>query len=209
MNIFQTIIKDAQSIASKVEKFLAEVEGAAPTIERITASTLLVVGPLLQTVVTMTAGAPTGALVGGVIAQIQTKLAAVSQLTSAAGTSGSVSDLLAGVSSDLSDLDSVAAIKDPKAQANLALVIKDVEALVAAYKPAPAPPAPTPALAPAPAPAPAPTPAPAPAPAAAPALWSDTDSAKSHAAAVVAAAPAAESDSAPQAGPGLHALFTQ
>ncbi|HMG85583.1 MAG TPA: hypothetical protein VK574_07560 [Terracidiphilus sp.] len=199
MNIFQTIIKDAQSIASKVEKFLAEVEGAAPTIERITASTLLVVGPLLQTVVTMTAGAPTGALVGGVIAQIQTKLAAVSQLTSAAGTSGSVSDLLAGVSSDLSDLDSVAAIKDPKAQANLALVIKDVEALLAAYKPVPA------ASAPAPTPAPAPAPThlhlapqgPDPAPAqAAPALETEK-------------VPAAESDSALQAGPGLHALFTQ
>jgi hypothetical protein len=175
-NIFSAIIKDMETFASKCEKFLQEAEGKAPEIERIAASALLVIGPLLQTVVTMTAGAPTGALVGSVISQVQVKLAAVSQLTTAVGTSGSISDLLAGITSDLSGLDSIAAIKDPNAQANLALVLKDMTALLAAFQTtAPNPPVIDAVLTPTPAPAPV-------------------------------ADPTAADSSVPQPGPGAHVV---
>jgi hypothetical protein len=148
VNIFAWIVKDFSTVASKVEQFLAEVEQKAPAVERIASSTLLVVGPVLQTLVSLYAGAPAGAAVGAVIQGVQTKLAAVSGLISSLGATPTVATILQSAVSDLSGIDTLVNIQNPTAQANLALVLKELSNLaslipaipVAASVPAPVPP---------------------------------------------------------------------
>jgi hypothetical protein len=158
-NLFKKIFTDLESVASKVENFLREVEGDAPAIEKVVATSLLVVGPLLQTVVTAEAGAPAGALVGSVISTVQQKLAAASQLVGSAGTSGSVITLLESASSDLTDTDFLAGVKSTAGQATVSKVLLEVETLIEGLSSL-MPQAPAAVAAPAPAPAPAATPTP-------------------------------------------------
>lgn len=135
MSIFATIIKDMSSWASKFEHLLAEFEGKAPAIEKVMAATLTFVGPILQTIVTLTAGAPTAALVAEVVSKAQSDLAAVNGLVTAIGPTSSVASILDGVASDLSALLPAAGITDSATVAKVSLVINELNALVGAFPP--------------------------------------------------------------------------
>jgi hypothetical protein len=150
MSFIGTIIKDLETFASKVESFFAKILGEAPAFEKILAVTLEYVGPVLQTVVSLTAGAPAGALVGKIVATAQQDLAVVSGLTQTLGATPSVQGVLNGVIANLGQILPLLDVKDTKTQGYVALVLKELQALSDAF--APAVPVSAPAVVPAPVP---------------------------------------------------------
>src|SRR5579885_3650133 len=80
MSIFSSIENAAHSFAAWVEKEWKKLYNEAPKLEQVADTVLAYVGPALQTVVTLEAGGPAGAIVGSVIQEAQKDLTAASGL---------------------------------------------------------------------------------------------------------------------------------
>jgi hypothetical protein len=142
MSFFTNIENAAHSFAAWAEKELEKLQGAAPTIEKIADTVLTYVGPALQTVVTMEAGGPAGALVGKVISTVQSDLTAASGLLTDFGATPSVASILSAVTSNLNGLLTDAGVKDPKSVAAVQKVVSEINILAAAIEALVTPPAP-------------------------------------------------------------------
>ena len=134
MDIFSNIVNAEHSFASWAEKELLKVEGSAPSIERIADTVLTYVGPALQTVVTLEAGAPAGALVAKVIGTVQSDLTAASGLIQDFGATPGVTSVLKAVTTNLGALVAAAGIKDPKSVAAVNRVVSEINILAAAIE---------------------------------------------------------------------------
>ena len=100
-SLFAGIESAEHTFATWAEKELLKVEGAAPSIEKIADTILQYARPALQTVVTLEAGGPAGALVGRIIGKAQSTLTAASGLIADFGATPGVASVLSAVSSDL------------------------------------------------------------------------------------------------------------
>ena len=114
------------------EKELAALVGKAPAVEQVIASVLKYAGPALQTVVTAEAGAPTGALVGKVIADAQAGLTAASGLIYDFGASPSLASVVSSVESNLSALLSAGHVTNSNSVATVTKVVTELGSLATA-----------------------------------------------------------------------------
>jgi hypothetical protein len=132
MGFFTNIENAEHSFASWAEKTLLKLEGSAPTIEKIADTVLTYAGPALQTVVTLEAGAPAGALVAKIVGTAQSDLTAASGLIADFGATPSVTSVLGSVTSNLGSLLTATGVKDPKSVAAVNKVITELNVLSAA-----------------------------------------------------------------------------
>jgi hypothetical protein len=145
-----------KTLFSHIKTFFTKLFGST-NWERVAVNTLAVVGPLLTTLVTLTAGAPAAALVGKIVSTAQADLQTVSSLVTtvqsgtSTGAAAQLQNLLAGVKANLSSLLTAADIKDADTQAKVSAivntVIEEIDAILGevpttATGAAPAPPAP-------------------------------------------------------------------
>ena len=114
---------DLESVASKIEKEFEKLYGEAPTILAVTSSTLTYLGPLLQTIVTLTAGAPAGSETAKLLAVIKSDLVTATQVVTTVGQSPSLTSLLNGIQSNLGALLAAAKISNPNSVAEIEVAI--------------------------------------------------------------------------------------
>jgi hypothetical protein len=141
-----------KTLFSHIKTFLEKVFGST-NWERVAINTLAVVGPLLTTLVTLTAGAPAAALVSKIISIVQADLqTAATLITSvqsgtATGAAAQLQNLLAGVKTNLTSLLTAADIKDADTQAKVSAIVNTVTGEIDAIlteMPTASPAAPTP-----------------------------------------------------------------
>lgn len=143
-----------KTLFSHIKTFLTKLFGST-NWERVAVNTLSVVGPLLTTLVTLTAGAPAAALVSKIVSTAQSDLQTVAGLVTsvqsgtATGAAAQLQNLLAGVKTNLSSLLTAADIKDADTQAKVSAivntVIEEIDAILAEMPAAGAAPSPAPA----------------------------------------------------------------
>jgi len=114
------------------EKELALLVGKAPAIEQTAASILKYVGPALQTIVTVEAGAPAGAIVGKVVADAQASLIAASSLIYDFGASPTVASVVGSVQSNLAALLAAGHVTNATSVATVTKVTTELGSLVTA-----------------------------------------------------------------------------
>lgn len=119
------------SFFKKVEAFFKKVFTSTKW-ETTASSTLLIVGPLLQTVITLLAGAPAGSAVGGILADIQTDLGAAkafiddANLTGATSSRAAAVNLLNSVKTNLPQLLAAAEVKNSGKQAEITSIVNTI-----------------------------------------------------------------------------------
>jgi hypothetical protein len=120
-----------KSIASKIEAEIESLWKKAPNMDTIALGVLTFAGPILETVFTITGEPALGTEAATIIGNVQAKLIAAKQVLAAVGPTLSFGSILSGAASDLNDLLTLAAIKDPASIANVKLVITELENLAA------------------------------------------------------------------------------
>ena len=156
MSIFSGIENIEHTFSGWAEKELGKLYGQAPKIEQVAGTVLTYVGPALQTVVSLEAGAPAGAIVGKVIQDAQSDLTAASGLVYDFGANPTIGSIIASVKTNLSALLTAGHVTNPASVAGVNQVIGELGILATAIGK-------TPTASPVPAPGPVSTPAPAPA----------------------------------------------
>lgn len=132
MGILSTIIKDVESFASKFEKELAKLWSKAPSVAAVASTVLQFVAPLIETAFTIESGAAAGSAVTSLLNTVEQKLVAAQGLITAIGPTSTITAMIAGVESDLTDLLSLGGFKNPTTQSNIQLVLKEIQALLGA-----------------------------------------------------------------------------
>ena len=127
-----SFISTLHTFGAWAEKELALLVGKAPAIEQTVASILKYAGPALQTVVTVEAGAPAGAIVGKVIGDAQAGLIAASGLIYDFGASPSVASVIGSVQTNLSALLSAGHVTNSNSVATVTKVTTELASLVTA-----------------------------------------------------------------------------
>ena len=153
MSIFTGIENMEHTFAGWAEKELNKLFGFAPKIEQVADTVLTYVGPALQTVVTLEAGAPAGTIVEKVIQKAQSDLTAVSGLIYDFGANPTIGSIIASVKTNLSALLAAGHVTNPTSVAGMNQVIGELDTLATAIinaSAAPLAPAPGPVSAPAP-----------------------------------------------------------
>lgn len=132
MSIFKGIANVEHTFAGWAEKELSKLFKDAPKIEQVADAILTYVGPALQTVVTIEAGAPAGALVGKVIREAQSDLTAASGAMYDFGATPSVGSIINGVKDNLAALLAAGHVSNPASVANVNQVVNELDVLVTA-----------------------------------------------------------------------------
>jgi hypothetical protein len=128
-----SFIKDLESFASKFEKDLEALWKKAPAVEKVAETTITFVGPILETIFTLAGDGPAATVVGDIVSKAQQDLTAASALLSTIGPTPSVAGVISGVATNVASLETAANITDPKVVADIALVVKELQAVVAAF----------------------------------------------------------------------------
>ncbi len=127
---FAGFITDIESFASKFEQELAKLWGKAPTIAATASTVLQFAAPLVETAITIEAGAAAGAAATVVLNTVEQKLVAAQGLITAIGVTPTLTNVISGVQSDLTDLLSAGGIKDASSVTNVKLVLNELTALL-------------------------------------------------------------------------------
>jgi hypothetical protein len=122
---------------SRVEGFFKKVFGSSKW-EKTASTTIAIIAPLLETVLTLTAGAPAAALVAAVVATVQKDLAATAVLIDDVDAGGAsvatgpqqIANLLNGIKANLGGLLSVAEVKNSAKIAEITTAVTTVTAEV-------------------------------------------------------------------------------
>lgn len=123
-----------KSTAAWIEKELAEVEGKAPTIERVIDATLGYVGPALQLGLDALGDAPAAVAVGVVVAKAQSDLAAASALVTDFGPNPTAASMFASVQTNLGALLTAGQITNKTTVATVTKAVTEVGVLASAVK---------------------------------------------------------------------------
>jgi len=137
-----SFITALESDISKVEKVLESWWGKEPAFYNVLSVGVNIVGISLETVFTIDGNGPAATLVGNIVSKAQQELLAVNTLVKTVGPTPTGKSLLAGVASDVSQLEAAANITDPKSVAALTLAVNTLNNLVASFPvtaPTPAP----------------------------------------------------------------------
>lgn len=135
MSIFSAITSAAHTFAAWAEKALLAVTAEAPKVELVAAAILKYAGPALQTVVTVEAGGPAGAIVGKVIADAQAGLIAASGLIYDFGATPSIGSVLSSITTNLQSLLSASHITNQTSINTVTKVVTELESLILALAP--------------------------------------------------------------------------
>jgi len=139
-----SILTALHTFGAWAERELAALVGHAPQIEQVAAAVLKYAGPALQTVVTVEAGAPAGALVGKVVADAQAGLIAASSLIYDFGATPTAGTVLASIQSNLGALLSAGHVTNANSVATVTKIVTELASLstaITAANPTPAAPA--------------------------------------------------------------------
>jgi len=147
-------IKDLESDVAKAEATIASWWGGDGQLKfvNVVGTGVTIAGTALETFFQLEGNGAAAAFVGNIVSEAQQKLAAVKQVVTSIGPTLSAKSVLQGVSSSLSQIDSVIGIKNPKSIASLNLATATINNLISSYPndptllPTPTP-APTPAAA--------------------------------------------------------------
>ena len=134
MSLFSTL----HTFGAWAEKELTLLTGKAPAIEQTAASILKYAGPALQTVVSLEAGAPAGAVVGKVVSDAQAGLVAASGLIYDFGASPTTASVVGSIQSNLSALLSAGHVTNSTSVATVTKVASELGSLVTALGGTPA-----------------------------------------------------------------------
>lgn len=132
MSIFKGIANVKHTFAGWAEKELAKLFKDAPKIEQVADAILTYVGPALQTIVTLEAGAPAGAIVGKVIREAQLDLTAANGAIYDFGPSPSAASIINGVKENLGALLAAGHVTNPASVTNINQVVSELDVLVTA-----------------------------------------------------------------------------
>jgi hypothetical protein len=132
MSIFSTIIKDVTSFASSFEKELAKLWGKAPSAAAVASTILEFVAPIIETAFTIEAGSAAGTEVTNLLNTIEQKMVAAKGLITAIGITPTFANVITGIEADLADLNALGGFKGAGTQANISLVLKEIQALMGA-----------------------------------------------------------------------------
>ena len=136
MSIFKSIIKDVESATAKIEAEFVKLFNEAPTFLNLVSGAVAYTGPIIAEMVTIAGGAGAGDEAMAVLKDIQSDLAAATQIVKSINGSKSVSNLLANVNSNLALFLSLIKVKDTALVATIesyaAMVIKEISALLGA-----------------------------------------------------------------------------
>lgn len=117
-----------KTVFGKIESLFKEVFGSAATWEQIASTTITVVSPIVETIITLTAGEPAALAVAAIVAQIQTDMANVAKTITAAGSSPTVTTTLNSIITNLQALLTGADIKDATTLTKVESVVKTLVA---------------------------------------------------------------------------------
>lgn len=132
MSIFSAIASAEHTFVAWAEKEWTAVYKSAPKVEQVLAAALKYAGPALQTVVSLEAGAPAGAVVGKILTDAQAGLVAASGLVYDFGATPTVGGVLSSVQSSLSGLLSAGHVTNATSVATVTKIVNEMAALVAA-----------------------------------------------------------------------------
>lgn len=133
-SVFNGITKAVKSTCAWLEKELALLEGAAPTIERVIDAGLAYVGPVLQLVLTSIGASAASTIVADVIAQAQIDLKAASALVTDFGPTPTAASIFASVEKNLQALLAAGHIVDTTTVATINKAIAEIGVLAAAIE---------------------------------------------------------------------------
>lgn len=149
--IIHTSKVEVETFFKKIESFFKSIGHAAPW-EKTAATALSVAAPLLDTLVTLTAGEAAGELVSSIVSAIQTKMAQATALLSTATSdlppggltvSGILSDINTNLGTLLADADVKNSTKITQIESVVKTVSGEITAITAAMPATPAQPTPT------------------------------------------------------------------
>lgn len=132
MSIFSKIEGVAKTIAHEVEEALIKISLAEPNIERVTATTISAVAPIVVSIAAVSGNEPEAAAITGIVVLVQNELAALQVTLNQAGAGTvniSVKATLAAINANLGALLTGGMIKNPQ---TLATVTADVQKISAA-----------------------------------------------------------------------------
>ena len=141
MGIFGKMASAVKSFGAWAEKVLSGLHNAAPALEVTAASILKYAGPALQTIVTVEAGGPAGALVGKVIADAQAGITAASGFIYDYGAVPTAASITGSVVANLNALLAAGHVVNPASVATVTTVVNNLNNLTTALTGAPATPA--------------------------------------------------------------------
>lgn len=95
-----------------IENWMAKAFNAAPSWQQTASATLTVTAPLLQTIVTLSAGEAAGAEVGSIVSEVQSDMAAAATLIKSSGATPTLTSVLGSIQTNLGGLLTAGHIKD-------------------------------------------------------------------------------------------------
>jgi len=132
MSIFKGIANVEHTFAGWAEKELTKLFKDAPKIEQVADAILTYVGPALQTIVTLEAGAPAGAIVGKVVREAQSALTAASGAIYDFGPTPRAGSIISGVKDNLAALLAAGHVSNPASVSSANQVVNELDLLVTA-----------------------------------------------------------------------------
>lgn len=118
---------------SKIEGWFSKVFSKAPSWQQTASATLTVAAPLLETIVTLSAGEGAGEEVGKIVAEVQSDMAAASALITSSGPTPTLNSVLGSITGNLGALLTAGHIKDPgtleKVTSVVNTIVGEVEAI--------------------------------------------------------------------------------
>ena len=141
MSILSNISSAIHTFGAWAEKVLGQLHNEAPALEQTAAAILKYAGPALQTVVTVEAGGPAGALVGKIIADAQAGIAAASGFIYDYGAIPTAASITGSAVENLQSLLAAGHIVNPASVATVTSVVTNLNNLTQALSGNTAPPA--------------------------------------------------------------------
>jgi hypothetical protein len=131
---FSNIIKDFETVASAIEKAFKNLFNHAPSWLNIAAATITYVSPLVETLITLSAGAADAAEAQDILTGVETDLAAASQLIKTVNAETTLPGVLNQILASLPTLLALVKVKNPELVAQIevytTLITKELEALL-------------------------------------------------------------------------------
>lgn len=113
---------------AKLKKLFDELFGSEAAIAKVISVTLGVVTPLVETIVTLTAGEPAAAAIAAVVQTVQADLATVTATVASAGPTPTLESDLNAIITNLKALETGAGIKDSATQKSVSTAVTTIVA---------------------------------------------------------------------------------
>ena len=134
MILITRLIKEEQSTASWIEKELARIEGAAPTIEKVIDATLTYIGPVLVIALDAVGDPALAVVVQAIVVESQKALAVASALVHDFGPTPTAATAFSAVATNLADILAVGKITSKTTVAAITKAVSEVGVVASAVQ---------------------------------------------------------------------------